>query len=139
VVSDANALPIESPNLFSLSGGGLTVSLALSGFDGKPHFSYQDSHQSLSFTGDEITIEQTALGTLATVILVRTVDLGDTTFTLLVPSVNLLGATSHVIHTAGITAIHRTTIAGLGHGQLTTYHVTRLNGSAAQVQFLAPA
>jgi hypothetical protein len=125
--------------LFSLSGGGLTVSLALNGFDGKPHFSYQDSHQSLNFTGDEITIEQTALGTLATVTLVRTVDLGDTTFTLLVPGVNLLGATSHVIHTAGITTMHRTTIAGLGHGQLTTYHVTRLNGSAALVQFLAPA
>jgi hypothetical protein len=135
VVSNANALPIEAPNLFSLSGGGLTVSLALSGIDGKPHFSYQDSHQSLSFSGDEITLEETALDTLATVTLVRTPDLGDTTFTLLVPRVNLLGATSHIIHTVGITTTHRTTIAGLGHGQLTTYHVTRVNGSAAQVQF----
>ncbi len=134
-MSNANALPIEAPNLFSLSGGGLTVSLALSGFDGKPHFSYQDSHQSLNFSGDDITIEETALGTLVTVTLVRTPDFGDTTFTLLVPRINLLGATSHVVHTVGITTIHRTTIAGLGHGQLTTYHVTRLNGSAAQVQF----
>ena len=71
-MSNANALPIEAPNLFSLSGGGLTVSLALSGFDGKPHFSYQDSHQSLNFSGDDIAIEETALGTLVTVILVRT-------------------------------------------------------------------
>ena len=134
-MSNANALPIEAPNLFSLSGGGLTVSLALSGFDGKPHFSYQDSHQSLNFSGDDITIEETALGTLVTVTLVRTPDFGDTTFTLLVPRINLLGATSHVIHTVGITTMHRTTIAGLGHGQLTTYHVTRLSGSAAQVQF----
>ncbi len=134
-MSNANALPIEAPNLFSLSGGGLTVSLALSGFDAKPHFSYQDSHQSLNFSGDDIAIEETALGTLVTVTLVRTPDFGDTTFTLLVPRVNLLGATSHVIHTVGITTMHRTTIAGLGHGQLTTYHVTRLSGSAAQVQF----
>src|SRR5690349_9373392 len=134
-MSNANALPIEAPNLFSLSGGGLTVSLALSGFDGKPHFSYQDSRQSLNFSGDDIAIEETALGTLVTVTLVRTPDFGDTTFTLLVPRVNLLGATSHVIHTVGITTMHRTTIAGLGHGQLTTYHVTRLSGSAAQVQF----
>ncbi|HEU5393124.1 MAG TPA: hypothetical protein VFV73_45320 [Streptosporangiaceae bacterium] len=134
-MSNANALPIETPNLFSLSGGGLTVSLALSGFDGKPHFSYQDSHQSLNFSGDDITIEETALATLVTVTLVRTPDFGDTTFTLLVPGINLLGATSHVIHTVGITTMHRTTIAGLGHGQLTTYHVTRLSGSAAQVQF----
>ena len=65
-MSNANALPIEAPNLFSLSGGGLTVSLALSGFDAKPHFSYQDSHQSLNFSGDDITIEETALGTLVT-------------------------------------------------------------------------
>lgn len=134
-MSGINALPIEAPNLFSLSGGGLTVSLALSGIDGKPHFSYQDAHQSLSFSGDEITIEETALDTLATVTLVRTVDVGDTTFTLLVPRVNLLGAASHVIYTVGITTTHRTTIAGLGHGQLTTYHVTELCGSAAQVQF----
>ena len=134
-MSSQNILPIEAPNLFSLSGGGLTVSLALSGIDGKPHFSYQDSHQSQSFSGDEITVEETALSTLASVTVVKTVDLGDTTFTLLVPRVNLSGAASHVIQTIGITAMHRTTIAGLGHGQLTTYHVTRLYGSAAQVQF----
>lgn len=84
-MSNVNALPIESPNLFSLSGGGLTVSLALSGIDGKPHFSYQDAHQSQSFSGDEITLEETTLDTLASVTLVRTVDFGDTTFTLLVP------------------------------------------------------
>jgi hypothetical protein len=134
-MSNENVLPIEAPNLFSLSGGGLTVSLALSGFDGKPHFSYQDSHQSLNFSGDDIAIEETVLDTLVTVTLVRTPDFGDTTFTLLVPRINLLGATSHITHTVGITTMHRTTIAGLGHGQLTTYHVTRLNGSAAQVQF----
>ena len=134
-MSSVNALPIEAPNLFSLSGGGLTVSLALSGIDGQPHFSYQDAHQSLSFSGGEITLEETALDTLASVTLVRTVDLGDTTFTLLVPRVNLLGGTGHIIHTVGITTTHRTTIAGLGHGQLTTYHVTKLCGSAAQVQF----
>ena len=134
-MSGMNALAIEAPNLFSVSGGGLTVSLALSGVDGKPHFSYQDAHQSLSFSGDEITLEETALDTLATVTLVRTVDVGDTTFTLLVPRVNLLGAASHVVYTVGITTTHRTTIAGLGHGQLTTYQVTELCGSAAQVQF----
>jgi hypothetical protein len=135
-MSNENELAIEFPNLFSLSGGGLTVSLALTGIDGKPHFTYQDAHQSQSFSGDEITIEETGvLGKLASVTLVRTVDFGDTTFTLLVPEVNLLGSASHFIHTVGITTMHRTTIAGLGHGQLTTYHVTRLHGSAVQVQF----
>ena len=134
-MSSVKALPIEAPNLFSLSGGGITVSLALSGIDGKPHFSYQDAHQSQSFSGDEITIEETALDTLASVTIVTTPDAGNTTFTLLVPRFNLLGAASHVIYTMGITATHRTTIAGVGHGQLTTYQVTELCGSAAQVQF----
>lgn len=128
-------LAIEQPNLFTLTGGGLTVTLALSGFDGKPHFSYHDAHRALQFAGDEITMEETALDTLASVVIVRTVDAGNTVFTLLVPHVNLIGATSHLIHTLGITSMHRTTIAGLGHGQLTSYQVTRLHGSASQVQF----
>jgi hypothetical protein len=51
------------------------------------------------------------------------------------PRVNLAGAPNAVIHTLGITAMHRTTIAGLGRGQLTTYHVSHLSGSASQVQF----
>ena len=133
-MTTTDALAIEQPNLFTLAGGGLTVTLALSGIDGKPHFQYQDIHRALQFTGDEITIEDTALGTLASVVIVRTVDVGSTVFTLLVPQVNLAGATSHVISTIGVTAMHRTTIGGLGHGQLTSYHVTHLHGSAAQVQ-----
>ncbi len=48
---------------------------------------------------------------------------------------NLVDATSHLIHTVGITSMHRTTIAGLGHGQLTSYHITHLHGSASQVEF----
>ena len=87
----------------------------------------------LNFSGDEITVEDTALGRQATVTIVRTVDVGNTTFTLLIPFVNLISG-SHAITTLGITAIHRTSIAGIGHGQLTTYHSTVLHGTADQVQ-----
>jgi hypothetical protein len=134
-MSNGEAVAIEQPNLFTLAGGGLTVTLALSGIDGKPRFSYHDAHRALNFAGDEITLEQTALDMLASVVIVRTVDAGDTVFTLLVPRVNLVGATSHLIHTVGITSMHRTTIAGLGHGQLTSYQVTHLRGSGSQVEF----
>jgi len=72
---------------------------------------------------------------LATVILQSTVDVGSIAFTVIMPRVNLAGAPNAVIHTFGITAMHRTTIAGLGRGQLTTYHVSHLSGSANQVQF----
>lgn len=125
---------IVAPNLFDLTGKELAVTLAQSGIDGKPHFTYQDEHQSLTFSGDEITFEETQLGSLATVVIIRTVDLGDTTFTLLVPRMNLVGGNHH-IDTVGITALHRTSIAGIGHGQLTSYHTTRLRGTASQVEF----
>ena len=128
-------LAIELPNLYLLQGDGRTVTLATSGIDGKPHLSYHDPHRSLSFSGDEITFEDASPGRLATVVLQRTVDLGDTAFTVLVPFVNLVGAPNALIHTLGITAMHRTSFLGLGRGQLTSYHVTHLTGSASQVQF----
>jgi hypothetical protein len=92
-ITESPDVAIETPNFYLLHGDGRTVSIATSGIDGKPHLSYQDSHRSVSFSGEEI------------------------------------------IHTLGITAMHRTTIAGLGRGQLTTYHVSHLSGSASQVQF----
>lgn len=133
--TESQDLPIESPNLYLLQGDGRTVNLATSGFDGRPHLSYHDSHRSLSFSGDEITFEGTSPGTLVTVILQSIPDLGDTTFTILVPLVNVTGTPNAFIHTLGITSMHRTTFLGLGRGQLTSYHVSHLSGSASQVQF----
>jgi hypothetical protein len=126
---------VETPNLFTLHGDGLAVTLSLSGIDGRPHLTYQDAQRSLSFTGDEITFEDTVTGHQASVVVVRTVDGGSTAFTVLVPRINLIGTSEHVVHTVGITTIQRTTIAGLGRGQLTTYTVTQLGGSASKVQF----
>ena len=124
----------EAPNLFNLTGDHLSVTLALSGIDGRPHFNYHDGFRALNFTGDEITLEDTAMGKQATVTIVRTVDAGDTSFTLRIPVVNLLSG-QHTITTLGITTMHRTTIAGIGRGQLTTYNATPLHGSATQVDF----
>lgn len=52
-----------------------------------PALRYQDSTQSLSFSGAQITFESTAVGRLLTVSLIRTVDQGDTLFTLILPQV----------------------------------------------------
>ena len=77
-------------NMFSLAGGGLHVSCSTSGIDGKPHFTYQDSQRTLSFTGNEIrTAMEADLGTVVSVTIVRTIDAGSTSFSLLVPRVNL--------------------------------------------------
>ena len=68
---------IEAPNLFTLTGHHLSITLALTGIDGQPRFTYHDTQRALNFTGDEITVEDTALGRQATVTIVRTVDAGN--------------------------------------------------------------
>jgi hypothetical protein len=129
-------MAIEEPNLFTLHGRrGLQVTLATSSFGGKPQLSYHDRTEALQFEGDEITFEDTVPGRIASVVLASTVDLGSTTFTLVIPQVNLLGSGSHAVHTVGLIAVHRTTIGGLGHGQLTSVETVRLRGNADQVQF----
>ena len=129
-------MAIEEPNLFTLhSRRGLQVTLATSSFAGRPQLSFFDGTEALQFEGDDITFEDTVLGRLASVVLSSTADLGSTTFTLVVPRVNLAGAGSHAVATVGLIGIHRTTIAGLGHGQLTSVRTIRLRGNADQVQF----
>src|ERR1700759_5565323 len=86
-------------NMFSLSGGGLHVSYRTSGIDGKPHFSYQDPVRSLSFSGDEIRRVECDLGTVVSVTIVRTIDAGSTSFSLLVPRVDLAAFSSVTIRT----------------------------------------
>jgi hypothetical protein len=129
---------MATPNLFTLSGRHLHVTFASSGIDGRPHFSYHDGMRSEQFTGDEIEItEKTLLGTLVSVTIMKTVDAGFTTFTVLIPAVNLAPAgSSDAIHTEGITTIHRRSIApALERGQLDSYTVTRLHGTAQVVDF----
>ncbi len=124
-------------NMFSLSGGGLHVSYSTSGIDGKPHFSYQDTVRSLSFSGDEIRKVECDLGTLVSVTIVRTIDAGSTSFSLLVPRVNLPAPFSSVaIRTDGITTHHAfSIIPAFNQGQRDFYEVTALHGTASNVVF----
>lgn len=125
-----------APNLFHLSGGGLQLTYATSGLDGKPHLHYQDSHHNLNYSGDQIRVVASDLGTLVSVTLQLTVDAGSTSFTALIPRVNLLNQNSAQIHTDGITATHRfSLVPALNLGQLDLYTVTRLQGTAQHVLF----
>lgn len=131
--------PAIHGNLFQLHGGGLQITYSTTGIDGKPHFGYHDAQQSLSFSGDQITTEPTAIGTLVTVRIRMTIDSGSTTFSLLVPTINFDMDKSVPISTIGITTVHKfSIIPALRHGQTELYNVTRLTGTASQVHFLAP-
>jgi hypothetical protein len=124
----------NQPNLFTLSGNGIHVTYSTTSLTGKPLFNYHDAFQVKNFSGDEIQTAETVLGNLVTVSLVRTIDSGSTTFTLLVPSVNLPPSNSANIITEGITTLHKFRIPPL-HGQTELYTVHRLHGTASFVVF----
>ena len=128
--------PFGEPNSYDLSGHHLHVTYSTSGFDGKPHFSYQDPSRSLSFTGDEIRTIEGDLATVVSVTIVRTVDAGSTSFSLLVPHVNVAPFGNISIRTDGITTHHAFSIVpALNRGQRDFYCVTALHGTASNVVF----
>ena len=124
----AAPVTFTKPNLYTLHGGGIHVSYSTSGFDGKPHFTYQDVHGSQSFSDTQINVASTPIGDVVTVTIRRTVDAGSTSFSVLIPTVNLMGpAPSEHIHTDGITTIHRFSIVpAFNQGQTELYQFTPL-------------
>ncbi len=125
---------VQDPNQFVLNGGNLLIRLSLSGVDGKPHLQYQDSHHAMEFSGAEIYLETTSLGQLATVTTMSTKDIGHTSFTLVIPAVDVSEG-PQTVATMGLITMHRTRPNGVSRGQLRTFHMTELRGSARHVEF----
>jgi hypothetical protein len=129
--------PTSTPNQFHLTGGGLTISYFPQGAgpaspQGRTTLTYQDAHQSKSFPSSEVrTVPVADLGTIVSVTLINTVDTGYTSFSLLVPQVNLPPGGSAAVKTEGITTVHRAFVALIGHAQAETYTVKALSGTAA--------
>jgi hypothetical protein len=119
-------------NLFNTATG-LQVSYSVAG----PHLHYHDGSVIRDFTGSEIRVAEVPdLGTLVSVTILLTVDSGSTTFTLLLPRVNLPAPpalpVAIPVSTDGITTGHRFSILPpLLHGQQEFYTVTPLQGTAA--------
>lgn len=132
------AASVKSPNQYQLSGEGISVAYFPDGFgpvlagpDGPVCMTYQDSAHKLAFRRAEINeVDVPDMGTVLSVVLDRSVDLGDTTFSLLLPSIELpdqLGASTRV-EALGVTTAHRTFLAG--KAQRETYMVAQLYGEA---------
>ena len=125
---------VVTPNLFHLHGNQITVTYAKSGIDGKPHFQYHDLQQTLNFSGDQVRAVETEIGTLVSVTIHTTVDSGSTSFSVLVPAVNLGKSESANIRAVGVTTLHRFSIVpALNVGQIELYTVTKLRGTAQHV------
>ena len=126
--------PRNAPNLFNLSGEGITVSYSTTSIDGKPRFSYKKGRQTPNFAGSEIVSVAAGIGTLVSVVIAHVPDKGTTTFSVLLPAIKLTSSTKQAFRTIGITTVTATTIAGPPPVQQ-TYKVTRLRGTAQSVQF----
>jgi hypothetical protein len=129
------------PNQYHVHGGGISVSYYPEGFGppvegrGSLIFTYQDAHRSESFFSDGTdvrTVKVDDLGMVVSVTIVESIDTGSTTFSLLIPDVDLPdGQSSVFIRTEGITTVHRVFVGLIGHPQAETYAVTKLEGTAA--------
>ena len=129
-------LQTTRPNLYHLSGHHLHVTYSTTSIDGRPTLTYQDDHQGKSFRGDEIRIMDCDLGTLVSVTIRMTIDMGSTTLSLLIPHTQITPGTSTAVHTYCVTTLHSLSIAPqLSRGQLDTYSMTELHGTAQFVVY----
>jgi hypothetical protein len=128
---------MATPNRCELGGHGITVGYTTTGIDGKPHFQYHHGTVSKAYVGaDEIQTVETPLGTVVSVPIFVTVDSGSTSFSVLIPRVNMSPGEHVAIRTEAITTTHRfSLVPALDHGQLDGYTVTALHGTADIVDF----
>ena len=132
----SNATPTVTPNLYHLSGQHVHVTYSPTSLDGKPTMSYQDAHQSKSFKGSEIRTVECDLGTLVSVTLHMTPDVGSTTLSLVIPRMRISPVSVAQVRTDCVTTLHSTPFAPqAAQGQLDTYTVTSLHGTAQAVAF----
>ena len=123
------------PTIWNLSNTatGLQVSYSVAG----PSLHYHQGPVVQDFTGKDIrVVEVPDLGTSVSVTIHMTVDSGSTTFTMLLPIVNLPAPpalpAAVPVTADGITTLHRfSTVLALQHGQQEFYTVTPLQGTAS--------
>jgi len=131
------AVQVGTPDLYELHGGGISVTYHPVFVGGVPALTYQDAHRTLHFRGNDIRkVEVPDLGTVVSVTLVMTVDTGSTTFSVLLPKVNLPGHTGASTHisTEGITTVHRLSpVPAANLGQREVYTFTPMHGTASLV------
>ncbi|WP_292812250.1 hypothetical protein [Nostoc sp. JL23] len=135
-VLSANASEVV-PNLYQFQGKNVSISYSTTSFIGKPLFTYKDKQQTLNFQGTEqIHSVETEIGTLVTVTIRKTVDTGNTVFTLILPRVNLGKSNSAAVETKGITTTNLfSVIPKFNQGQRQTYTTIHLTGTAQAVAF----
>jgi hypothetical protein len=121
---------------YVLEAQDLKITYLVSGFQGLPYLTYQDSAQTLSFKGTEIRAAETEIGSLVTVTLKLTVDAGSTSFSVLIPAITLADTQAEeTFKTVGVLTVHKTALVGPPlSGAREIYEVCELDGSARAVE-----
>lgn len=126
----------QQPDLYDFTGTNLKISYSTTGIDGKAHFSYKNGKTVLSFSGNEIRTVETEIGTLVSVTVSMTVDTGSTSFSVLIPKVNLDSKLKSTVKAQGFLTQHKfSMIPSFSTGQRDIYKVYPLTGTAKFVMF----
>jgi hypothetical protein len=132
----ANNVLADSPNMYDLRATNLHITYSTSGLDGQPHLTYTKGNKTIGFSGEEIRAAETHDFTIVTVTTVITADTGRTTFSFLIPTVNMDYGETIKIKTQGFTT--KSTFSPVpqsNHGQMDTYAPVVLTGTAKIVRF----
>lgn len=132
----AASIPLASPDVYELSGDGVAVSYFPKRAAGVARFTYHDSRRAENFVGDQIRVDPISdLGTVVSVTIASTVDVGSTSFSVLIPDINLPNrpGSSTAVFTEGITTFHRFSFLPPNQRQRETYTVIPLRGTASLV------
>lgn len=128
----------QPPNHFVLDGEEMHITYDATTDTGKPSLTYQGPFGSQSFVGDQLLIEETALGRLVTCDLGPFPDRGNLWLTLLLPAFNPMNAgdAPASFDTLAILKWRVSTIVGPPReGALEAYEVVPLEGTAQFVMF----
>jgi hypothetical protein len=126
-------------NEFHLGGDDVSVVYAPTAEAGRPVLTYRDAIGSWVFDRNDIEVFATSAGTFISVL--RPIDNGSATLSLLIPRVQLRGQGAELIQTMVITTLHRDHAEGTGaalvaptYGQLDQYQLTPIWGTALHAE-----
>jgi hypothetical protein len=121
-------------NRYELKGHHTEITYDEAAFDGQAHLTYRvfQGPATRTFSGDQIRTRESEIGKLITVTTEAIPDKEETMLTLLLPTVNLVGATEQTVETLAIITTQLSSIAGPGlvNGAVQRYHVVKLEGIA---------
>jgi hypothetical protein len=127
-----------TPNQYELNGEGVRIGYSTSSIAGSAQLSFTKGRNTRTLTGKEIGVVDTNIGALVTVRIAMTPDKSFTTFSVLLPAIQLPKETGkQAFRTLGIVTIHKTSLAGPVKGVQQTYKSIQLKGTAQRVVFLA--